>query len=145
MASTNIASRNYTSACFINSSTMTISRPLIKIVPRLRQHSINITPGLAKSAPCSPLPSTGTLTLAASCYHERQRATQPHFIAGPLGGIARVAPIGQRMRVYHDNYISSFLFHLDTLLIKFLHVMTTFRHFSRLSHLDNFFYLDNSC
>jgi hypothetical protein len=38
----------------------------------------------AKSTPCSPLPSIGTITISASCYHDRRRATQPPFIAGPL-------------------------------------------------------------
>jgi len=83
-ASINIVPRNCASAHLGTSSTGTKSRSLINIIPRLHQLSINITPGLAKSAPCSPLPSTGTLTLTASCYHDRRRATQPPFIAGPL-------------------------------------------------------------
>jgi len=55
-----------------------------------------------------------------------------------LGGIAPATGTGLRLRIYHANYISSFLLHLDTLLIKFLHTVTSFSHLPGLSHLDNF-------
>ena len=52
----------------------------------------------AKSTPCSPHPSTGTLTLETSCYHDRRRATQPPFIAGPLAA----RQIGPKCSLYLD-------------------------------------------
>jgi hypothetical protein len=38
----------------------------------------------------------------SSCYHDRRRATQPHFIAGPLGVIAELLP---RDKQHLDNFL----------------------------------------
>ena len=84
-------------AIFATSSTGTISRPFIKLVPRPRLHAIKFVPGppslklrRAKTAKSTPyLSCTGTISRLK--YQDPARmlrqVTQPPFIAGPLGNI----------------------------------------------------------
>ena len=83
----------------------------------------------------NPANLSGLCKNACQPRHRRQLI----LTSGPLGGIAPAAATGLRLRIYLDNYISSFLLYLDSLLIIFLLDMTIFSHLSGLWHLVTIF------